>query len=209
MEDKRREGRTFEIREDSLTGSDNHPVINVSWHDAQAYCNWLNEQIMTGRVVVDASIGKHIHSGQWRIMLLSELEWEKAARGQQPNTIFSWGNTPDPNRANYDATKINGTSSVGCFAPNDFGCYDLLGNVLEWTRSQYQPYPYRADDGRESPNGERYAVRGGSWSLYVRHARCACRYGNTPGNRNYNLGVRIVVSPISSLTPLGPVASGR
>ena len=78
-----------------------------------------------------------MRSGSWQVGLPSELEWEKAARGGLQNAIFSWGDTPDPNRANYADSEIGDTSPVGCFPPNGFGLHDMIGDLWEWTRSRY------------------------------------------------------------------------
>ena len=127
------------------------------------------------------------HRG-WRVTLPSELEWEKAARGGLRDRVFSWGDDPDPNRANYDGADIDDTSAVGCFPANGFALYDMLGNLFEWTRSRYRDYPYRAGDGREraKPGGGAWmVVCGGSWLYYRYLARCAFRY--------YLIGFRVVV----------------
>jgi len=131
----------------------------------------------------------------WRIALPSELGWEKAARGGRPDAVYSWGEVPDPNRANYRDSEIGDTSAVGCFPPNGFGLHDMIGNVWEWTRSHYGSYPYRGDDSRENlkASDRDPLARGGSW-LHDRHlARCASRYWFPPGARYYGLGFRVVV----------------
>ena len=71
----------------------------------------------------------------WRVALPSEPEWECAARAGQPGAIFPWGDTPDPELANYGDSGIGNTSAVGCFAPNAWGLHDMVGNVWQWTRS--------------------------------------------------------------------------
>ena len=67
--------------------------------------------------------------------LPSELEWEKSARGGLEHPVFSWGDTPDGNRANYDESAVGDTAVVGCFPANGLGLHDMVGNVWEWTRS--------------------------------------------------------------------------
>ena len=90
-----------------------------------------------------------IQSGNWHITLPSELEWEKAARGGLIGTVFPWGDTPDRNRANYGDSNIGNTSVVGCFPPNAYGLYDMVGNVWDWTRILLDfDYPYSIDDFR-------------------------------------------------------------
>jgi formylglycine-generating enzyme required for sulfatase activity len=78
---------------------------------------------------------------------------------------------------------------------NKWGVHDGAGNVWEWTRSLYQPYPYVAEDGCEDQGAEGNRVlRGGSWDFDRGYARCAYRYGLVPDLFDYNLGFRVVVS---------------
>ena len=100
------------------------------------------------------------------VVLPSELEWEKAARGGLADAVFSWGDTPDPQRANYDDSGVGDTSATGCFPANGYELHDMLGNVWEWTRSVYGANPYPLDDPqRELPaagnDGTTRVVRGG------------------------------------------------
>ncbi len=125
-----------------------HPVVNVSWEDAQAYCRWLSEK-----------------SGK-AYRLPTEAEWEKAARGTD-GRVYPWGDDFDPQRCNVAETGLGGTSPVGQFSPqgdSPYGCADMAGNVWEWTHSLYKSYPYRVDDGREDEAASGYrVVRGGSF----------------------------------------------
>ena len=158
-------------------GKEIHPVVDVGWHDALAYCLWLSEVI--GKVIT----------------LPSEAEWEKAARGHEDARTFPWGNTFDAVRCNVDGA-FGGTTPVGIFlnGASPYGCLDMAGNVWEWTRSHYAPYPYQANDGRENLEGsDARVVRGGSWDLYHDGARCACRDWNLPDLRLSNFGFRVVL----------------
>lgn len=186
--------------QDALRDPDNRPVRWVNWHEARAYCDWLNQQLQ--HEPATNPIAKLVREG-WRVSLPSELEWEHAARGGQDDLVFPWGDQPDPNRANYDDTGIATTSSVGCFPPNDNGLYDMVGNVWEWTRSHYKAYPYKIEDGREDLNtGDdvQRVVRGGSWYYLHGNARCADRDWYRPDPRNLDVGFRVVLrsSPVSS-----------
>jgi hypothetical protein len=134
---------------DALRDADNRPVRWVGWHEALAYCNWLNETLANAPILEGCEVARLVREGSWRVTLPSELQWEKAARGGLADAVFSWGDTPDPNRANYRDSEIGDTSAVGCFPANGFGLYDMIGNVWEWTRSRYGPYPYQRDDGRD------------------------------------------------------------
>jgi formylglycine-generating enzyme required for sulfatase activity len=142
-----------------------------------------------------------IQSGNWRITLPSELEWEKAARGGLVNMIFPWGDTPNLNRANYADSNLVNTSAVGCFPPNVYGLYDMVGNVWEWTRSLWGfDYPYSLDDFRredlKAGDDNSRVVRGGSWDNSQGRARCAVRFRSEPDLRYYfSLGFRVVLCP--------------
>ena len=116
-------------------------MVNVSWQDAQAYCQWLSEK--TGK----------------SYRLPSEAEWEKAARGAD-GRVYPWGNEWDAAKCNTRESKIQGTSPVGQFSTlgdSPSGCADMVGNVWEWTLSLWGPdsdspkyrYPYDPADGRE------------------------------------------------------------
>lgn len=191
------EARQYKIGSaDALCDPDNRPVRWVTWHEALAYCDWLNDQIVHSPALKSSVVACLVHEGGWRITLPSELEWEKAARGELRDTMFAWGDTSDPNRANYRETQIGDTTAVGCFPANNFGLYDMIGNVWEWTRSHDSSYPYHADDGREELKADDRilrVVRGGSWNLGLDYARCAYRYGNIPGRRLNFIGFRLVL----------------
>jgi len=173
------------VSEDSLTGPDDHPAVNVTWHDALAYCRWLGEK--TGLPVT----------------LPSEAEWEKAARGTG-GRIYPWGDEFDESKCNMRKSSIGGTTPVGKYGAaggdSPYDCADMAGNVWEWTRCVYKGYPYDPQDGRENLEAEdnvRRVVRGGSFDLYAAYVRCALRYLRYPSYRRDYSGFRVVVSPIS------------
>ncbi|NWG05950.1 MAG: SUMF1/EgtB/PvdO family nonheme iron enzyme [Chloroflexi bacterium] len=160
-------------------GKDAQPVVNVSWEDAVAYCKWLNEKTKK------------------KYRLPTEAEWEKAARGED-GRIWSWGNEFGEKNANTLEAGIRDTTPVGQFSPqgdSPYGCADMVGNVWEWTHSLYEPYPYKADDGREdeSASGSR-VLRGGSFNNNSRNARGACRYRYLPDSLYYGIGFRVAAS---------------
>ena len=192
---------------DALRDPDSRPVRYVDWHEALAYCQWLNRTLATTPAMRGCEPADLVRSGSWQVALPSELEWEKAARGGLKDAIFSWGDTPDANRANFGESEMGNTFPAGCFPSNGFGLHDLIGNVWEWTRSLWGKdwtnpdfaYPYDPKDGKRErldAGDEVYrVVRGGSWSVRRRFARCAYRYGRFPGSRRADLGFRVVLRP--------------
>ena len=195
---------------DSLKAAANEPVTSTSWHDALAFCNWLTQ------------CWKDTLPAGWRVMLPSEAEWEKAARGAVripatiqsanvrdgfaikpaqlkvnpwPQRAFPWGDDFDAAKANVDF-EVGTSSTPGCFAGglSPYGCTDMAGNVWEWSRSHYADYPYQANDGRENLEGiETRVVRGGSWLNLHGDARCAYRGRDLPGSRYFDFGFRVVL----------------
>ncbi len=181
--------------DDAGWGRGKRPVINVSWHDATAYADWLSDQ--TGQPY----------------RLPTEAEWEYAARaGTQ--TPFWTGDCIHTDQANYhgrsdynDCGAKTGmvrlrTLPVGSLAANPWGLYDVHGNVWEWTCSVYDP----AYGGAERRCAEREdagvnrVLRGGDWLIHPRYLRSAFRNGNGPGNRYWDSGLRLARGP----EPAGP-----
>lgn len=138
--------------DDNGWGRGKRPVIHVGWEDAHAYIDWLNKK--TGK--------------QYR--LLSEAEWEYAARGWTSTTYY-WGNDIGKNNENCNgcSDQFGGkqTAPVGSFKPNPFGLYDMLGNVREWTEDTYhRSYHGAPTDSRvwlDKNNEDSHILRGGSW----------------------------------------------
>jgi formylglycine-generating enzyme required for sulfatase activity len=175
-------------------GLEDHPVVQVSWNDAMAYCRWLSK--VTGG----------------SFTLPSEAEWEKAARGPD-GRIYPWGDRlPATDLCNF-GSNVGGTTPVGKYSPQGdslYGCVDMAGNVWEWMRSLWRTewkepgfgYPYDPQDGRENLEASaRRVVRGGSFSSGQGGVRCACRYG-VPDLRSGYCGFRVVAAPFSRTSDL-------
>jgi formylglycine-generating enzyme required for sulfatase activity len=174
--------------DDEGWGRGEHPVINISWEDGQAYANWLSRK--TGK----------------RYRLLSESEWEYAARAGT-TTRFSHGDSVSPREANYDgSTDGSGPSDVnrqrtvpvGSFPANGFGLHDMHGNVSEWVEDCWQDdYAARTPvDGSAwlEGNCNGRVVRGGSWEDSQVELRSAARTGGNKEDRFYTDGLRIARS---------------
>jgi formylglycine-generating enzyme required for sulfatase activity len=187
---------------DALRGAGNRPVTSVDWREASAYAAWLNDMLARSPLFANDALARLVREEAWRIDLPSELEWEKAARADLPDAVFSWGDAFDAERANCAEAGLGRTSGVGCFPANGYGVSDMLGNAWEWTRTAHGPYPYpaRGEDRepREPTDSQPPVVRGGSWRSRRGSARCACRGRGGPGGRG-NLGFRVVLrsAPVS------------
>jgi formylglycine-generating enzyme required for sulfatase activity len=156
-----------------------HPVTQVSWDDATAFCRWASE--VTGR----------------EIRLPGEAEWEKAARGTDGRR-YPWGEqAPDAQRCNF-AMKIGDTTPVGKYSPqgdSPYDCVDMAGNIWEWTNSLYKSYPYDGRDGREKSDDRGLRVlRGGSFHDSQESVRAASRDRDFPNRCSDYLGFRVVAS---------------
>ena len=167
-------------------GKGNRPVINVDWNDAQAYVQWLSRK--TGA----------------KYRLLSEAEWEYAARAGTSNAYW-WGGSASHEYANYGADRCcsglasgrdqwEGTSPAGSFPANAFGLYDLHGNVWEWVEDCYAENYSGAPTGgsaRTVGNCPKRVLRGGSWNLGPQDLRSANRNWGDPTSRSDLSGFRV------------------
>ncbi len=156
------------------------PIVHVSWYEAEAFCSWAGRR------------------------LPSEAEWEAAARGEPgPDGRLSrrrrrhpWGDEPpSPERAHLDWRGL-GCAEVGAYPAGDsaFGCRQMLGNVWEWTRSDFLPYPgFSADPYRDYSQpwfGTHKVLRGGCFATRDRMIRAAYRNFYTPDRRDVFAGFR-------------------
>ena len=177
--------------------SDEHPVVNVSWNDAVAFCEWLSRKE-----------GKTYR-------LPTEGQWEYACRagtmmryysGDDSETLAQVGNVADATaKAKFPSWKTieakDGyvfTAPVGQFRPNAFGLYDMHGNAWQWCQDWYRGDYYAVsptDDPKGPDSGSNRVLRGGGWFSIARLCRAAGRIHYEPGHRDDNLGFRVCRVP--------------
>lgn len=168
----------------SFTQTDQHPVVGVTYYEAEAFCNWAGGHLPT------------------------EAQWEKAARwtGSYPN-VYPWGNTWNQEYCNnrYDSNPAGGgyqkyqTAPVGSY-PSDaspYGCQDMAGNVWEWCKDWYSPSYYSQTppggwiDPQGPESGSYRVLRGGSWNGTGYGCRCAGRNYDFPSSYWSGNGFRL------------------
>ncbi len=160
---------------------DDFPVIGVDWHMAKAYCEWRGARLLT------------------------EAEWEKAARGTD-GRMYPWGNSIDQTRANYnnngDPNYVGDTSQVDAYpsGASPYGVFDMAGNVWEWVADIYDANYYASltlpvANPLGPTTGPYRVIRGGSWDSDAMSLRSARRSWNDPSNANIYIGFRCGKNP--------------
>ena len=186
----------------TISGKESHPVVHVSFKDAQAYCKWAGRRLPT------------------------EAEWEYAARGGKKDKIYFWGDFVDKLSSNVNSwegefpvsnTQADGfekSAPVKSFPPNDFGLYEISGNVWEWTSDWYNVNYYailaskaevssnpKGAQSAYNPNNPQISekiIRGGSFlcnASYCASYRVSSRMATDPNTSLEHLGFRTVATP--------------
>jgi sulfatase modifying factor 1 len=166
---------------DAAFSHPDQPVVGVTWHEATAYCEWLQRR-----------------TGQ-DFRLPTEAEREHAARGPRQDCDYPWGNEPPWERpySGHDP-ETAGPLRVGVNPANDFGLYDMSEGVHEWCSDFYDAeyYHYAPERNPQGPSsGARRVSRGGSWRHRIKFSRCAARSSLPPSFRYSDYGFRLALTP--------------
>ena len=179
-----------------------HPVVHVTWNDAQAFCDWSGQSLPT------------------------EAQWEYAARGGLEQKLYPWGDKLRPNGEhrcniwqgefpNHDTGDDGyaGTCPVDAFPSNNFGLYSMTGNAWEWCRDWFDTEFHRSAsrlNPHGPPSGQSRVMKGGSFlchKSYCNRYRVAARSSNIPDSSTSNLGFRCVLQSSSSTAEEGSLTA--
>ena len=207
-------GSVFSVCTKGGRNMSNDPMVCVTWYGSAAYCNWRSQQEGKEQCYNLSSWVCDFSKKGYR--LATEAEWEYAARGGLSGKRFPWGDTITHSQANYyssivysyDISPTRGyhptwndgiypyTSPVGSFSANGFGLYDMAGNVWGWCNDWYSS-TYYSSSPQNNPTGPvsgTFCVcRGFSWGGDVYGCPVATRGARWLGNRNWDLGFRVVL----------------
>ena len=203
-------GVTFSSRSRDDYSMGDHPVVEVSWYGAAAYCN--GRSVQEGYEQCYNLSSWECDFSRQGYLLATEAQWEYAARGEcyLPYYKYPWcSNDIDCLNANHwdfwgsgdycnplGLSSFPYTSPVGYYGANNLGLYDMTGNVSEWCNDWYD-YSYYSISPYDNPpgpvSGTDRVLRGGGWDYHADICRMAYRSRNYPDNRNYDHGFRIVL----------------
>ena len=189
---------------------DNYPVVGVNWKQANAFCVWRTNHLNDALAKQDLPLVQ-----DYRLPI--EAEWEFAARGNLDHSMYPWGGVYlrnrlgcfvanfKPLRGNYVDDGALATERVATFSANEYGLYDMAGNVAEWTINAYDPsgyvfsatlnpnYKYNASPD-DLPVMKRKVIRGGSWKDVARYLQVSMRDYEYQDTAKSYIGFRCVRS---------------
>lgn len=157
------------------SGYARHPVVGVTWYGATAYAKWIGKRLPT------------------------EAEWEIASYGGKEGLTYPTGDDIERSKANFFSSD---TTSVMSYPPNDYGLYDMAGNVYEWCQDWYAYNYYdismqEPENPQGPPQGVYRVLRGGCWKSLKEDLRCSHRHRNNPGAVNGTYGFRCAADVVS------------
>jgi formylglycine-generating enzyme required for sulfatase activity len=160
--------------------NDKHPIVNVTWNDAVAYCDWLSKK--TGK----------------KYRLPTEAEWEYAAKGGKKSKNVKYSGSANIDEvAWYDKNANKQAQNVGTKNPNELGIYDMTGNVWEWCNDWFLHDYYLKSPSENPPGpskGNLKVQRSGSWINYFEDNRITVRIGNLPTEKDGFFGFRVAMT---------------
>ena len=197
-----------QVRPGYLMDTPQLPVIRVSWNQAMAFCQWLSAR--TGKKVslpTEAQWEWSCRAGSGTSMFYGDLNSDfstyanladasiskLAVSGVDPQPIANpdkfWDFVPKEKRFNDGVLHL---ARIGNYKPNIWGLHDMIGNVAEWTRDDFRPYPYNAKNA-DANASSRKLVRGGSWAERPKESRASSRVDYPAWQKVYNVGFRAVI----------------
>ena len=188
---------------------DTYPVVGVSWKAAQHFSNWRSSLYNDYR-------SKEGLFNSPRFRLPSEAEWEWAARGGKAGAKYPWGNPYvanakgcylanfKPQRGNFDADGYPYTAPATAYSPNDYGLYNMAGNVAEWCRDAFadnsNAIVWDMNPDNQNPDEPRKVVRGGSWKDVAYYLETGTRYYEFEDQKRSYIGFRCVMDNLEGRT---------
>ena len=207
--DQVKRGYYMNITNNPATACYKYPAIRISWEKAMAFCDWLSKKsgkkvtlpteaqwewacragtdtpLSFGGFDADFSLFANLAGAERKLLAVEGVNPQPI---QNPSPLMDY----ELRDRRFD-DKILHLGNVGSFKPNAFGLYDMHGNVAEWTRSAYKPYPYKDDERNNMKVDEKKVVRGGSWNARQIRATSTWRWGYPGWMRPFDVGFRVIV----------------
>jgi len=207
--DQVKRGYYMNLTNNPATACYKYPAIRISWEKAMAFCEWLSKK--SGKKVTlptEAQWEWACRAGAETPLSFGNFDSDFSLfanlAGAERKQLAVSGVNPQPMSnpppiVDYELRdprfndKVLHLANVGSFKPNAFGLYDMHGNVAEWTRSAYKPYPYKDDARNNTMADEKKVVRGGSWNSRQIRATSTWRWGYPGWMRPFDVGFRVII----------------